>query len=82
MSLSAMVESALDTIVPTTVKEWDEVRTYRMAIAERLLVTAVATEKADTALSYIKEIMDRTEGKAMQRNQNTNLNVNIDVIAD
>ena len=82
LNMTNWVERSLDRTVPNTVDEYGEAITYRKLLADKVIDTAAKTENEQTALAYIKEIMDRTEGKAMQRSQNTNMNVNIDVIAD
>lgn len=66
LSLTALIEKALGRVIPQSVEEYDEIRTYRMGIAEKLVDTAYHSKDDSVVLAYIKEIADRTEGKPKQ----------------
>jgi hypothetical protein len=64
--LSTFIEKALERVIPNSLEEYNEIRTYRQQLAEKLVDTAILSDKPDVALAYIKEIADRTEGKPKQ----------------
>lgn len=66
---STWIEKFLDLEVPKHMVDsidYDEQITYRQHIAKRLLNTTVKSKKDEVALNYIKEVLDRTEGRPTQ----------------
>jgi hypothetical protein len=66
LRLSTWIEKALDKPVPSTLKGYEEGMTYREYLANEILNGAVVAPDPKTKLDYLKEIMDRTEGKPSQ----------------
>ena len=66
-----MLDKELDKEVPQTVGEYEEVRSRRSILAEKMVDTAITTKDPLTRLAYYKEISDRTEGKPTQKNELT-----------
>lgn len=66
MRLSTWIDKALDKELPNTVPGWEEGMTVRKQIAKLLVDGVILTNNPTVRLDYLKEILDRTEGKAKQ----------------
>lgn len=66
LRFTTFIEKALERVIPNSLEEYNEIRTYRQQLAEKLVDTAITSDEPGMALAYIKEIADRTEGKPKQ----------------
>jgi len=71
LRFTTFIEKALERVIPNSLEEYNEIRTYRQQLAEKLVDTAITSDEPGMALAYIKEIADRTEGKPKQSTELT-----------